>query len=234
MPITAGPPDKEMPPPLPKGLPPLPTGPPPVKRGPISDTRKSSKKDSIDTAKGDKTVEEKDGDGWDPYFDANTQRYFFYNRFTKVKQWLNPRVPKNDAHNQNLPEFPPPELPFEEPKDEYTRRLRLLKEDVEFNKLTTYEKYKQVEALKRTLQDSSEDSPSVVEDVKDIAPFSESTNFHETNSRSHFAQDLNAAIRHANSTQRKKHKVTKKQAAEYTQKKKEQRQKKRMEWLTKD
>ena len=33
-------------------------------------------------------------DGWDPVWDANAQAYYFYNRFTKVSQWENPRVPE--------------------------------------------------------------------------------------------------------------------------------------------
>ena len=32
-------------------------------------------------------------DGWEPVWDANAQAYYFYNRFTGVAQWENPRVP---------------------------------------------------------------------------------------------------------------------------------------------
>ena len=32
-------------------------------------------------------------DGWDPVWDRNAQAYYFYNRFTKLSQWTNPRVP---------------------------------------------------------------------------------------------------------------------------------------------
>ncbi|KAL2866256.1 WW domain-containing protein [Aspergillus lucknowensis] len=32
-------------------------------------------------------------DGWEPVWDANAQAYYFYNRFTGVSQWDNPRVP---------------------------------------------------------------------------------------------------------------------------------------------
>ncbi|KAL2010483.1 hypothetical protein VTN00DRAFT_6290 [Thermoascus crustaceus] len=35
-------------------------------------------------------------DGWEPIWDPNSQAYYFYNRFTGVSQWENPRVP--DAH----------------------------------------------------------------------------------------------------------------------------------------
>ena len=33
-------------------------------------------------------------DGWDPVWDENAQAYYFYNRFTQVSQWANPRVPE--------------------------------------------------------------------------------------------------------------------------------------------
>lgn len=32
-------------------------------------------------------------DGWEPVWDAGAQTYYFYNRFTGVSQWENPRVP---------------------------------------------------------------------------------------------------------------------------------------------
>jgi hypothetical protein len=32
-------------------------------------------------------------DGWDPVWDDNAQAYYFYNRFTGLSQWENPRVP---------------------------------------------------------------------------------------------------------------------------------------------
>lgn len=34
-----------------------------------------------------------DDDGWDPIWDSAAQAYYFYNRFTNVTQWDNPRVP---------------------------------------------------------------------------------------------------------------------------------------------
>lgn len=34
-----------------------------------------------------------DDDGWDPVWDSTAQAYYFYNRFTHVTQWDNPRVP---------------------------------------------------------------------------------------------------------------------------------------------
>lgn len=32
-------------------------------------------------------------DGWEPVWNANSNAYYFYNRFTGVSQWENPRVP---------------------------------------------------------------------------------------------------------------------------------------------
>lgn len=32
-------------------------------------------------------------DGWEPVWDGNAQAYYFYNRYTGVSQWDNPRVP---------------------------------------------------------------------------------------------------------------------------------------------
>lgn len=52
-------------PPLPEGAPPLPTEAPPV-----------------------------EDDGWEPKWDDRAQAYYFFNRFTKVSQWDNPRVPE--------------------------------------------------------------------------------------------------------------------------------------------
>lgn len=36
-------------------------------------------------------------DGWEPVWDPNAQAYYFYNRFTGVSQWENPRVPDASA-----------------------------------------------------------------------------------------------------------------------------------------
>jgi len=33
-------------------------------------------------------------DGWQPIWDPSAQTYYFYNRFTQVSQWENPRVPE--------------------------------------------------------------------------------------------------------------------------------------------
>lgn len=36
-------------------------------------------------------------DGWEPVWDANAQAFYFYNRFTGLSQWENPRVPDATA-----------------------------------------------------------------------------------------------------------------------------------------
>ncbi|KAL8703242.1 MAG: hypothetical protein Q9201_003575 [Fulgogasparrea decipioides] len=53
-------------------------------------------------------------DGWDPIWDDNAQAYYFYNRFSGISQWTNPRVP--DATQQPAPpglgnydRIPPPQ-----------------------------------------------------------------------------------------------------------------------------
>lgn len=38
-----------------------------------------------------------DDDGWEPVWDANANAFYFYNRFTGVSQWDNPRVPTTAA-----------------------------------------------------------------------------------------------------------------------------------------
>ncbi|KAJ5688921.1 hypothetical protein N7462_003313 [Penicillium macrosclerotiorum] len=58
-------------------------------------------------------------DGWEPVWDGNAQAYYFYNRFTKMSQWENPRVPDasatapgtdGDARNQETPQKKEPVL----------------------------------------------------------------------------------------------------------------------------
>lgn len=36
-------------------------------------------------------------DGWAPVWDENAQAFYFYNRFTQMTQWENPRVPQSTA-----------------------------------------------------------------------------------------------------------------------------------------
>lgn len=54
-------------------------------------------------------------DGWDPIWDDTAQVYYFYNRFTGVSQWTNPRVPEEEqpgppgvgSYDRNPQEKPP-------------------------------------------------------------------------------------------------------------------------------
>jgi len=45
-----------------------------------------------DEAPPDKSAD--DDDGWEPVWDGQAQAFYFYNRFTKMSQWDNPRVPE--------------------------------------------------------------------------------------------------------------------------------------------
>ena len=69
-PLPAG----EVPPPLPNEAPPLPNEVPPVRSAP-----------------------QPQDDGWEPLWDENAQAYYFYNRFSGLSQWDNPRVPDAPA-----------------------------------------------------------------------------------------------------------------------------------------
>ncbi|KAL2833508.1 hypothetical protein BJY01DRAFT_225220 [Aspergillus pseudoustus] len=42
-------------------------------------------------------------DGWEPVWDASAQAYYFYNRFTGVSQWDNPRVPDSSKVSAPAP-----------------------------------------------------------------------------------------------------------------------------------
>lgn len=56
-------------------------------------------------------VTQQSDDGWEPIWDDEHQAYYFFNRFTKVTQWENPRVPvasaPGTAHNHKLEELHP-------------------------------------------------------------------------------------------------------------------------------
>lgn len=58
-------------------------------------------------------------DGWDPVWDENAQAFYFYNRFSKLSQWENPRLPtvtepappgvgNHDRIDQSTTSEPPP------------------------------------------------------------------------------------------------------------------------------
>jgi hypothetical protein len=38
-------------------------------------------------------------DGWESIWDTTAGTWYFYNRFTGISQWENPRVPEANAHN---------------------------------------------------------------------------------------------------------------------------------------
>ncbi|KAK2779095.1 hypothetical protein FQN53_001531 [Emmonsiellopsis sp. PD_33] len=52
-------------------------------------------------------------DGWDPVWDDSAQAYYFYNRFTGLSQWENPRVP---TAQQGPPGTEPSTVSAEPPK----------------------------------------------------------------------------------------------------------------------
>ncbi|KAJ5272526.1 hypothetical protein N7478_007651 [Penicillium angulare] len=58
-------------------------------------------------------------DGWEPVWDANVQAYYFYNRFTTLSQWDNPRIPQSEPTaaapgTESKPQDQPP-LPQKSP-----------------------------------------------------------------------------------------------------------------------
>ncbi|KAI5302537.1 hypothetical protein KEM56_000605 [Ascosphaera pollenicola] len=65
----------------------------------------------------DQSVPEED-DGWAPVWDDAAQQYYFYNRFTGLSQWENPRVPGSGATTITsataaaIPDAAPPQPPI--------------------------------------------------------------------------------------------------------------------------
>ncbi|KAL7921942.1 hypothetical protein ACQKWADRAFT_293955 [Trichoderma austrokoningii] len=53
-------------------------------------------------------------DGWDCQWDANSQSWFFYNRFTGKSQWENPRVPDTSAATTSQGVVVAPQPPSDE------------------------------------------------------------------------------------------------------------------------
>ena len=51
---------------------------------------------------------DQEDDGWEPVWDAHSQAYYFYNRFTGISQWENPRVPDAAAESSTEPAAPKP------------------------------------------------------------------------------------------------------------------------------
>ncbi|KAJ5737622.1 uncharacterized protein N7483_002747 [Penicillium malachiteum] len=46
-------------------------------------------------------------DGWEPVWEASSQAYYFYNRFTGVSQWDNPRISESTAPEPETAPEPP-------------------------------------------------------------------------------------------------------------------------------
>ncbi|CCH45097.1 hypothetical protein BN7_4675 [Wickerhamomyces ciferrii] len=212
----------------------------------IKNTKQVDTNDNKDTIKEDNGVIEKgEDDGWEHHFDNQTQRFFFYNTKTKIKQWINPRVTLNDECNQNLPTFEPPKLSFEiEETTPYELELKKLKNDSNFQKLSTFEKYKQVESLKKKFEDNQLDDQSnsnitsteLQNELKDIKPFKDDVNFNDYGSKSLYSQELNQSIHTLNNQNSKKtnknqNKVSKQQIKQFKIQKNLKKQDKLKKWL---
>lgn len=79
-------------------------------------------------------------DGWDALWDSSASQYYFYNRFTQVTTWDNPRVPS--------------------PKQPQTLAEKLA-QDVEFQNLSRSEKIKRYEEEQAKLNQPEEESPAI-------------------------------------------------------------------------
>ncbi|KAJ5145840.1 uncharacterized protein N7515_000404 [Penicillium bovifimosum] len=55
-------------------------------------------------------------DGWDPIWDGHAQAYYFYNRFTGVSQWENPRVPQAPVALASTASVPPAPGTYDPPQ----------------------------------------------------------------------------------------------------------------------
>ncbi|KAF2087569.1 hypothetical protein K490DRAFT_21154, partial [Saccharata proteae CBS 121410] len=55
----------------------------------------------------DEAAAGQEDDGWDPVWEPSCQRFYFYNRFTGMTTWENPRVP-SDANAPSSSAVPPP------------------------------------------------------------------------------------------------------------------------------
>ncbi|CAN6624539.1 hypothetical protein TRVA0_010S00298 [Trichomonascus vanleenenianus] len=229
------------PPPLPLGkvperkpdvAPPIPPGAPPTREPdvpkkdlekPIEIEKKTkegtgneekSTEDANSTKKSEKAVEKKideKDDGWEAIFDPAVQQYYFYNKFTKVKTWKNPRVPEAKSAKDLL--------------------MEQLSKDPEFQALSKFERVKRYQQELEKLEDSEPHtkaeapSPSkqegLMKDFKTNSIYPEDTNNVNT---------LANMISQGRSlkTERKKAKVTKQQLSEY-KRKREERKKKNMD-----
>ncbi len=110
-----------------------------------SEVKENEKKDSskVDT----------EDDGWEAVWDPAHKAYYFYNRFTQVTTWTNPRVPSETVEIPNDP-------------DDKTVIIERLKSDPAIQGKSTYEKYKYYQeqlAKRREELDQKESLPETVD-----------------------------------------------------------------------
>lgn len=65
-----------------------------VEQPPLPDEQAPPLPDEPPPLPADAPPAESEDDGWQPMWDERAQAYYFYNRFTNVSQWENPRVPE--------------------------------------------------------------------------------------------------------------------------------------------
>ena len=89
----------EVAPPLPDEQPPIPDEQPPLpeEQPPLPGEEQPPLPDEAPPLPAEAPPSESADDGWQPMFDERAQAYYFFNRFTNVSQWENPRVPEATA-----------------------------------------------------------------------------------------------------------------------------------------
>ncbi|KAH3674829.1 hypothetical protein WICMUC_003032 [Wickerhamomyces mucosus] len=158
--------------------------------------------------------ETEEDDGWEHFFDQNTGRYFFFNSITKRRQWKNPRVSDDHEFNQGLPNTEPPTpQTLSKEEREYEEKLQQLKNDEEFEKLSTFEKYKRVQKLKEELSNEARNANENLDRTSVLL-----VNSKETNSLS----------------KKSNNRVDKRQAQSYKNKKNLKRENKLRQWSMND
>lgn len=163
-------------------------------------------------------------DGWQPVWDANVYRYYFYNTITGETTWTNPRVPEatdvapipfdteselspaTSGYNPAIHGDYDPTAPYAQPQeDEYTAVAR-------FNRFTG--------------KFQAPDSKLVPENYNDENKSRRQLNFYfdaDAAANSHDGRSLKA--------ERQTKKLTKKELKEFKAKRKEKKEQKRRAWL---
>ncbi|KAA8897867.1 hypothetical protein TRICI_006627 [Trichomonascus ciferrii] len=162
---------------------------------------------------------ETEDDGWEAIYDANYGQYYFYNRFTEETTWKNPRVNEGG-----------------EDEEEKNEEIEKLKKDPDFQKLSTYEKYKRFKEIRERVNNEDTGDSAVVPTaemqkraLKDMP----------TTGLDAFNPDFNdpsvlANLSHDGRSLRKERaekRVSKKQVKKFKDKKKDRKERKRREWL---